>query len=101
MRRTHRRSRKQRSVIHDLSMTSLIDTALTLLMVFMIATPAIHNAIKVTLPKGNAQETNAAQADEVVVFIDKDGIFYINNKKCPQVDLIAEIKKIIGNNQEK
>ena len=102
MRRTHRRSRKQRSVINDLSMTSLIDTALTLLMVFMIATPAIHNAIKVTLPKGNAQETAVQQPDELVVFIDKDGTFYLNKTKHPdKTALIAEIKKIMGNDTER
>jgi biopolymer transport protein TolR len=101
MRRIHRRSRKQKSVIHDLSMTSLIDTALTLLMVFMIATPAIHNAIKVTLPKGNTQETASQQSDELVVFIDKDGSFYLNKTKYPKTELIAEIKKIIGTDHEK
>ncbi len=102
MRRTRKRSQKQRSVINDLSMTSLIDTALTLLMVFMIATPAIHNAIKVTLPKGNAQETASQQSDELVVFIDKDGVFYLNKiKYADKKELIAEIKKTIGNDQEK
>ena len=101
MRRNNRRSRKQRSAIHDLSMTSLIDTALTLLMVFMIATPAIHNAIKVTLPKGNSQETAAQQPDELIVFIDKDSNFYINKTKVAKTDLIAEIKKIVGNDHEK
>lgn len=101
MRRTHRRPRKQRSVIHDLSMTSLIDTALTLLMVFMIATPAIHNAIKVTLPNGNSQEITAQQSDELIVFIDKNGDFYFNKTKYSKTDLIAEIKKIIGNNVER
>lgn len=101
MRRPHRRSYKQRSVIHDLSMTSLIDTALTLLMVFMIATPALHNAIKVTLPKGNTQEAKAQQSDEIIVFIDKDGNFYINKTKCAKTDLIPKIKKMIGDNTEK
>lgn len=102
MRRTYRRSRKQRTVINDLSMTSLIDTALTLLMVFMIATPAIHNAIKVTLPKGNAQETAAQQPDELIVFIDKDGAFYLNKTKySDKTALIAEIKKSIGADTEK
>lgn len=101
MRRTHRRSRKQRSVIHDLSMTSLIDTALTLLMVFMIATPAIHNAIKVTLPKGNSQEATVQQPDEIIVFIDKNGDFYLNKTKYSKTDLIAEIKKIIGTDHER
>jgi len=83
-------------------MTSLIDTALTLLMVFMIATPAIHNAIKVTLPRGNAQETTTQQPDEIVVFIDKDGTFYLNNTKYSDKKvLIAEIKKIIGSDHER
>ncbi len=101
MRRTKKRLRKQRHHLNDLSMTSLIDTALTLLMVFMIATPAIHNAIKVTLPRGNAQEQPHKQPDELIVFIDKDGNFYINNTKTAKTDLIAEIKKIIGNDLEK
>jgi biopolymer transport protein ExbD len=83
-------------------MTSLIDTALTLLMVFMIATPAIHNAIKVTLPKGNAQETATQQPDELVVFIDKDGNFYLNKiKHTDKTALIAEIKKSVGNDTER
>lgn len=101
MRRSNKRPRRQRPMLHDLSMTSLIDTALTLLMVFMIATPAVHNAIKVTLPRGNAQEQPHKQPDELVVFIDKDGIFYINSAKFAKAELIAEIKKIIGNDHEK
>jgi biopolymer transport protein TolR len=83
-------------------MTSLIDTALTLLMVFMIATPAIHNAIKVTLPKGNTQETTLQQSNEIIVFIDKDGGYYLNKTKCSaKTDLIAEIKKIIGSDHDR
>lgn len=101
MRRSPKRLRRPRPMLHDLSMTSLIDTALTLLMVFMIATPAIHNAIKVTLPRGNAQEQTQKQPDELVVFIDKDGNFFINTAQFNKAELIAEIKKIIGSDQEK
>lgn len=101
MRRSNKRPRRQRPMLHDLSMTSLIDTALTLLMVFMIATPAIHNAIKVTLPRGNAQEQTHKQPDELVVFIDKDGNFFINETQFAKAELIPEIKKIIGNDKEK
>jgi biopolymer transport protein ExbD len=101
MRRSPKRSRRPRPMLHDISMTSLIDTALTLLMVFMIATPAIHNAIKVTLPRGNAQEQTQKQPDELVVFIDKDGNFFINTAQFNKKELIAEIKKIIGTDQEK
>ena len=99
--RTNKRSRRQRTALHDLSMTPLIDTALTLLIIFMVATPVLQNAIRVTLPRGNAQEDASNQQTELIVFIDKQGDFYINKEKILKADLIAHIKKIIGNDQEK
>jgi biopolymer transport protein ExbD len=82
-------------------MTPLIDTALTLLIIFMVATPVLQNAIKVTLPKGNAQEESSTQSGELIVSIDKDGNFYINGERVAKADLIAQITKIIGNDHEK
>jgi biopolymer transport protein TolR len=99
--RTNRRSRRQRTALHDLSMTPLIDTALTLLIIFMVATPVLQNAIKVTLPRGNAKEDASNQQTELIVFIDKDGDFYINKEKILKADLIPHIKKSVGNDQEK
>lgn len=99
--RINRRYRRQKSALHDISMTPLIDTALTLLIIFMVATPALQNAIKVTLPRGNAQEDSSTQQSELIVFIDKNGDFYVNKDKVAKADLIAFIKKIIGNDAEK
>lgn len=99
MRLSRRQGRRQS--MQDLSMTPLIDTALTLLIIFMVASPMLQNAIKVTLPKGNAQEANATNNDDVIVFIDKDMNFYINKEKVSKSDLIAALKKVIGDNQEK
>ena len=99
--RTNKRSRRQKNALHDLSMTPLIDTALTLLIIFMVATPVLQNAIKVTLPRGNAQEDASKQQTELIVFIDKNGDFYINKDKVAKADLIAQIKKVIGNDHEK
>lgn len=99
--RNNKRSRRARAALHDLSMTPLIDTALTLLIIFMVATPVLQNAIKVTLPRGNAQEDASNQSTELIVFIDKDGDFYVNKDKIAKADLIAHIKKSIGNDQEK
>jgi biopolymer transport protein TolR len=100
--RTTRRSRRsKKAALHDLSMTPLIDTALTLLIIFMVATPVLQNAIKVTLPRGNAQESTQLNQKELIVFIDKDNNFYINNEKIAKTDLITHIKKIVGNDHEK
>lgn len=101
MRRTPRRLRRHKNMLQDLSMTPLIDTALTLLIIFMIATPVLQNAIKVTLPRGNAQEDTANQQNELIVFIDKNGDFYIDKTKIIKKDLIAQIKKAIGDDKEK
>ena len=74
-------------------MTPLIDTALTLLIIFMIATPVLQNAIKVTLPRGNAQEEAHNNQHELVVFIDKNGDFYINkDKSCKNRSHCADKK---------
>ncbi|HLJ31663.1 MAG TPA: biopolymer transporter ExbD [Candidatus Babeliales bacterium] len=101
MRNRNRRLRRQKTALHDLSMTPLIDTALTLLIIFMVATPVLQNAIKVTLPRGNAKEDASLQQTELIVFIDKNGDFYVNKDKIAKADLIDYIKKIIGNDLEK
>jgi biopolymer transport protein TolR len=99
--RQARRLRRPKTTLSDLSMTPLIDTALTLLIIFMVATPVLQNAIKVTLPRGNAQEDASNTQQELIVFIDKQGDFYINKEKIAKADLIAQIKKTVGNDQEK
>lgn len=101
MRRMNRRLTRQKNSLTDLSMTPLIDTALTLLIIFMIATPILQNAIKVTLPRGNTQENASSQQNELIIFIDKNSEFYINNIKTAKIDLIAHLKKIIGDDHEK
>ena len=99
--RKNRRFRSAKRHLADLSMTPLIDVALTLLIMFMVATPIIHNAIKVTLPRGQAQESPSTNPDELIVFIDQNGDFYIDALKISKSDIIAHIKKIVGNNSEK
>ena len=99
--RKNRRVRRQKNTLSDLSMTPLIDTALTLLIIFMVATPVLQNAIKVTLPRGNAQEDTSSTHHELIVFIDKQGDFYINKEKIAKADLITRIKKAVGDDHEK
>src|SRR5579872_7070529 len=99
--RNSKRLRSNRHHLADLSMTPLIDVALTLLIMFMVATPIIHNAIKVTLPRGQAQESSSNNIDELIVFIDKNGDFYIDALKIDRTDIIKHLKKVVGSNLEK
>ena len=100
--RRKKENRRQQQSMHDLSMTPLIDTALTLLIIFMVASPLVHNAIKVTLPKGKSQEAVSSQNDDIIISIDKDMNIYINKEKIARSDLIESLKKMVkDSNQEK
>lgn len=74
-----RRRKKLENTAVEVSLTPLIDTALTLLIIFMVTTPMLHNAIRVDLPKGNAQE-NDNQVQEFVVTIDKESNMFFNDR---------------------
>ena len=47
-----RRRRLRRVTLPEISLTPLIDTALVLLVIFMVATPMMRNAIHIDLPEG-------------------------------------------------
>ena len=56
MTRYNRRKRRASVLMQEISLTPLIDMALTLLIIFMVTAPMLNNAIKVELPKGQAKE---------------------------------------------
>lgn len=85
----------------ELSMTPLIDVALTLLIMFMVATPLLQNAIKVTLPHGKSQEQTKNRQDDWEVYIDKDNTFYFNGSKIEKNTLIDTITNSIHHDEEK
>lgn len=93
-----RRGRRGRRQFHlpDITLTPLIDTALTLLIIFMIATPMMHNSIKISLPKGQVKETTEPPK-QLVVSLDKDKKIALDGKKLSFSGLVQEVnKKVVG-----
>lgn len=83
------------------SLTPLIDTALTLLVIFMVATPMMHRGIKVELPQGNADEVkHAQQQQDVVVYLDKQEKLSLNGTPVTMSNLIPELKKMIKQHRQ-
>lgn len=96
MRNNRRRTGRSRDVaIAEISMTPLIDTAFTLLIIFMITTPMMNNVIKVELPSSRIDETETHVQQELIVHIDKDKKIYLNGKEFVLDELIVHLKKII------
>ena len=88
-RRRTRRSAMHRTELPEISLTPLIDTALTLLIIFMVTTPMINNSIKIDLPQGKLQEVQGQQQQELVVSLAKDGTMFFNNIPVT-IDNLAE-----------
>lgn len=91
MRRCSRRRTKRSAAITEISLTPLIDTALTLLVIFMITSPMMHNAIKVDLPKGAAKEDVGLEQD-IEVYIDQQGTIFCDGQKYEIASLITLLK---------
>lgn len=100
--RKHRRTKKYLSGTQEVSLTPLIDTALVLLVIFMVATPMLHNAIKVDLPKGQAQETQAHEnLHDIVIYIDKQERIFLNETPvATKQDLINLLHEKIGSRKD-
>ena len=101
MARRLRRSKRAASTIPEITLTPLIDTCLILVVIFMITSPMINNAIKVDLPQGKVQEAGGLQ-EELVVHIDKKKNIFLNGSACKnEQQLIAQLQKKIAGQRNK
>jgi len=91
---TRRKRKFSRFASPEISLTPLIDTALTLLVIFMITAPMIQNGIKIDLPQGNSKEVGVQQ--DLVVTLDKDGRMFFNSYPINRQMLVETVKKAIG-----
>ncbi len=100
MSRFARRNRRNAMTIPEITLTPLIDTALTLLVIFMVTSPLLNNGIKIDLPKGKVQETKGLQED-LVVYIDKERKLYLNEKQLNNKQLHDQLKQKIAHQKNK
>ena len=92
---TKRKKRKfSRFAAPEVSLTPLIDTALTLLVIFMITMPIIQTGIKIDLPQGNSKEVGVQQ--DLVVTLDKEGKIFFNSYPINRQMLVEAVKKAMG-----
>lgn len=89
-----RRKRSRRFASPEVTLTPLIDTALTLLVIFMITAPMIQNGIKVDLPQGNSKEVGAQQ--ELVVTLSKENKLYFNSFPIEKAGLAEAVKSAMA-----
>lgn len=86
----------------DINVTSLIDVAFTLLVIFIITAPALQGGIEVRLPRGQIQPVTA-QDRPLIVSVDADGRIFVGETEVsgeefrtafPQLFRAAETSRV-------
>jgi biopolymer transport protein TolR len=75
-----------------INVTPLVDVVLVLLIIFMLITPMLQRGANVQMP----QATNVAKKahpENILVSVDMDKNYWIENTKVPEADLQSAIKK--------
>ena len=62
----------------EINVTSLVDVAFTLLIIFIITAPVLQGGIEVNVPEGPVQVIEATD-DQIIVSIDSVGVLHIGD----------------------
>jgi biopolymer transport protein TolR len=81
----------------EINVTSLIDVAFTLLVIFIITAPIMQGGVEVKLPR--AETAPITTPDGIVVTIDRDGEIYIGDAHTSWGEFAAAFPEIIEQKQ--
>ena len=73
----------------EINVTSLVDVAFTLLVIFMITAPIVQQGVEIELPQLAANSLPPEQQEPVILTVSKTGDYYLNigdNLKKPVTD---------------
>ena len=91
-------ARGKSRITADINITPFTDVVLVLLIVFMVATPALYeSSLKVELPQGTTAEDTRK---DVVVTIDADGGIYLDDRRVDLENLGKAVKEMVASGQE-
>ena len=78
----------------DVNVTSLVDVAFVLLIIFMIAAPMMQGGVDVDLPRAGAKPLTAKQG--MVVSLDRQGRIFLDETAVSYRDFRATFRSIVA-----
>ena len=70
-----RRNRQESGITAEINVTSLVDVALTLLVIFIITAPMMQGGVEITMPRARTQSVPSSEG--LTVTVDKAGQVFI------------------------
>ncbi len=96
-----RRRRRSTIALPEVSLTPLIDTALVLLVIFMVATPIMRNSLAIDLPKGQMKEDADPNIAALVVSVTAQEQLQLNGVPYTLETLLKEVAQKIPTLKDK
>jgi biopolymer transport protein TolR len=91
---------EQDPVMGDINVTPLVDVMLVLLIIFMVATPMLHQGIPVALPRADARNLPLKAQDPLVLSISRKGDIYLRDTPVPLADLAERLKQELAGRED-
>ena len=83
----------------DINVTSLVDVAFTLLVIFIITAPVMQGGVEVQVPK--AESESISSPDGVIVSVTKDGRIFIGEAEASWEEFRAALTDVVAAEQAK
>lgn len=77
----------------EINVTSLVDVALTLLVIFIITAPMMQGGVEVSIPKAATESVPSNEG--VIVTVDKAGEIYIGEAKVAWAEFAAQFPAVV------
>jgi len=77
----------------EINVTSLVDVAFTLLIIFMITAPILQGGVEITIPKAPSAPLQVSEG--VVVTVDRDGQIFIDDTQVSREEFAAAIGPVV------
>ena len=84
------------SVLADINVTPLVDVMLVLLIIFMIATPMLHQGVEVTLPEMESPASLAIRdEDPMILTVAQNDLVYIKDEPVATALLVDRLLPLL------
>ena len=90
-------SRGRLPVRSEINVTSLVDVAFTLLVIFIITAPVLQGGVEVNVPEGHVDIVEASD-DMVRVVVREDNTVFVGEAQVSEADLPEVLARIIQEN---
>jgi biopolymer transport protein TolR len=79
----------------EINVVPYIDVMLVLLVIFMITAPLLSQGVKVELPKAAAQPVDSQDRETLVVTVDREGRYFLDDRRITSEELSRKVAAIL------